>query len=75
MKSGCGFFVKEGLKFKTRKDLDISYSDEDIWWRQGVPVLLIEIINQNRPNIVTGVYYRHPKKTSNNAFLEKLRDI
>ena len=31
-------------------------------------------INQNRPNIVIGVYYRHPKKTSNNAFLEKLRD-
>ena len=22
-------FVKKGLKFKTRKDLDISYSDED----------------------------------------------
>ena len=37
-------------------------------------MLLIEIINQNRPNIVTGVYCRHPKKTSNNAFLEKLRD-
>ena len=31
-------------------------------------------INQNRPNIVIGVYYRHPKKTSNNASLEKLRD-
>ena len=70
LKSGCGFFVKEGLKFKTRKDLDILYLDED----NEFHCCWSKILNQNRPNIVIGVYYRHPKKTSNNAFLEKLRD-
>ena len=57
LKSGCGFFVKEGLRYKIRKDLDNSYSDGDnefhCCWN--------DIINQNSLNIVTGVYYRHSK--------------
>ena len=69
MKSGCEFFVKEGLKYKIRKHLDNSYSNAD----NEFQCCWIEIINQNRSNILTGVYYRHPEKTSNNAFLEKLR--
>ena len=28
-KSGCGFYVKKGLKFKSRKDLDLTYDDDD----------------------------------------------
>ena len=27
IKSDCGFYVKEGIKFKPRKDLDIAYHD------------------------------------------------
>ena len=69
LKSGCEFFVKEGLKYKIRKHLDNSYSSAD----NEFQCCWIEIINQNRSNILTGVYYRHPEKTSNNAFLEKLR--
>ena len=29
IKSGCGFYVKEGIKFKPRKDLDFTYHDTD----------------------------------------------
>ena len=29
LKSSCGFYLKSGIKFKLRKDLDISYFDEN----------------------------------------------
>ena len=29
IKSGCGFYVKEGINFKPRKDLDIAYHGAD----------------------------------------------
>ena len=28
-KSGCGFYVKKGLKFKSKRDLDLAYHDDD----------------------------------------------
>ena len=28
-KSGCGFYVKKGLKFKSRRGLDHTYDDEN----------------------------------------------
>ena len=34
----------------------------------------IEISNNSTPNIIIGCYYRHPKKTSNGMFIEKLTD-
>ena len=34
----------------------------------------IEIINNSTPNIIIGCYYRHPIKTSNGMFIEKLKD-
>ena len=27
-KSGCGYYVKKGLKFKSRRDLDLTYHDD-----------------------------------------------
>ena len=27
--SGCGFYIKKGLKFKLRGDLDLAYHDDD----------------------------------------------
>ena len=59
IKSGCGFYVKEGIKFKRRKDLDIVYHDTDNEFQST----WIEILNANKPNIVIGVYYGHHKKT------------
>ena len=69
IKSGCDFYVKEGIKFKPRKDLDIAYHDTDNEFQST----WIDILNGNKPNIIIGVYYRHPKKHSNNIFLENLK--
>ena len=67
--NGCGFYVKEGIKFKPRKDLDIAYHDTDNEFQST----WIEIPNGSKPNIITDVYYRYPKKNSNNIFLENLK--
>ena len=69
IKSGCGFYVKEGIKFKPRKDLDIACHDTDNEFQST----WIEILNDNNPNIIIGVYYRHPRKNSDNTFLENLK--
>lgn len=37
--------------------------------------MYIEIINIPTPNIITGCYHRHLKKSSNGMFIEKLKDI
>ena len=58
LKSGCGFYIRNDIKYKVRKDLNISYYDEDNEF-QGY---WIEILNDKKPNIIIGVYYRHPKK-------------
>ena len=69
IKSGCGFYVKEDIKFKPRKDLDIAYHDTDNEFQST----WIEILNGNKRNIIICVYYRHSKKNSNNIFLENLK--
>ena len=63
-KSGCGFYVKKGLKFKLRKDLDLTYHDDENQFQS----CWIEILNKKEPNTINGVYYRHPKKNSNDIF-------
>ena len=70
LKNGCGFYVKDEINYKPRKDLDIAYNDE----YKEFQYCWIEIINQNNPNILVGTYYRHPKKNSSNVFLEKLKE-
>lgn len=37
--------------------------------------MYIEIINVPTPNIITGCYHRHLKKSSNGMFIEKLTFI
>ena len=59
IKSGCGFYIREGIEFKPQKDLDISYHDTNNEFQST----WIEILNDNKPNKIIGVYYRHPKKT------------
>ena len=50
--------------------LEFAYNDE----YNEFQCCWIEIINQNNPNTLGGTYYRHPKKNSNNVFLEKLEE-
>ena len=68
LKSGRGFYLKPGIKFKPRKDLDISYFDENNEFES----CWIEILHEKQPNILISVYYRHPKRSSSEIFLEKL---
>ena len=69
IKSSFGFYVKEGIKFKPQKDLDTAYRDKGNEFQS----ICIEILNDNKPNMIIGVYYRHPKKNSDNIFLENLK--
>ena len=64
MKSNWVFFFKEGLGFKHRHDLSENENEFQSCW--------IEVINDLGPNTIIGCYYRHPKKSSNNKFLEQL---
>ena len=63
IKSGCGFYIKENKKCKPRGGLNVDHvgnkNDFQSYW--------IEILLDNNPNIVIGVFYIHPKKTSDNT--------
>ena len=50
-------FLSEGINFKPRKDREITYSDEDNEFQSS----WIELLNERRPTLSVGVYYRHPK--------------
>ena len=71
VKIGCGFYVKEGINFKPRKDLEITYSDDDNEFQCS----WIELLNEKRPHILVGLYYRHPKKRCDNLSLLKSKEI
>ena len=66
-KSGCSFYIRNDIKYKVRSGLTISYYDED----NEFQCYGIEILNDKKPNII---YYRYPKKSSNNIFLDKLKE-
>ena len=70
LKSGCGLYIRMGLKYKDRDDLDTTYYD-DI---NEFQFKFIEIINDKKSNIILGVIYRHPKKTSDNTFNNKITE-
>ena len=56
------------LKFKSRRDLDLAFHDGDNEFQS----CWIEILNKKEPNPIIDVYYRHPKKNSNDIFNIKL---
>ena len=70
MKSGCGFYVREDIKYKPQNDLNLTLRDEYTEFR----CCWIDILNEKNPNILLGVYYRHPIKNSADIFVEKLKD-
>ena len=64
LRSGCGFYIRTGIKFKDRKDLDIQHYDS----LNEFQCKFIEIINTKGCNFIVCVCYRHPKKTSDDTF-------
>ena len=69
LKSGCGFYIQNEIKYKIRNDLNISFGNEE----NEFQCFWVEIINEKNPNIIVGVHYRYSKKNSNNSFLDKLK--
>ena len=68
MKGGCGFYVKENFTPVPRTDLEFKISEtgvesENCW---------IELVNNSGPNVLVGVFYRHPPR-NNSLFQEKLK--
>ena len=70
LKSGCGLYIRSGLKFIERTKLDIKYCDD----LNEFQCKFIEIINEKGANIILGVVYRHPKKASDNKFTDTLQE-
>ena len=58
-KSGCGLYVKKGLKFKSRRDLDLAYHDDDNEFQS----CWIEILNKKEPNTIMVFTIGIPRKT------------
>ena len=70
MKSGCGIYIRSGIKYKDRKDLDIQHKDD----LNEYQCKAIEIINTKGSNIIVLTSYRHPKKASDNTYNNWLQD-
>ena len=71
LKSGCGFYIRTGLTYIERKDLDIQFHDD----LNEFQMKFIEIINAKSANIILNITYRHPRKTSDKTYNDKLQDI
>ena len=69
LKSGCGFYIKKGIRFTPRKDLDISFADD----KNEYQSCWIKILLDKQPNILIGTFYRHPKKHSDQECSEDLK--
>ena len=48
LKSGCGFYIKEGIRFTPRKDLDISFADD----KNEYQSCWIKLLLDKQPNIL-----------------------
>ena len=65
LKGGCGFYIRNTYTHIPRKDLEFQIKEsgcetENCW---------IELINEKGPNVLIGVFYRHPSK--NNKIFEE----
>ena len=70
LKSGCGLYIRTGINYIDRKDLDIKHYDD----LNEFQCKFIEIINNKGANIILSVHYRHPKKTSDETYINKLQE-
>ena len=70
LKSGCGLYIRTGLKYVERKKLDFKHFDD----LNEFQTKFIEIINEKGANIILGITYRHPKKASDNTYTNKLQE-
>ena len=69
LKSGCGLYLRSGLPYKDRKDLLVSHYDD----LNEFQIQFVEISVQKGANILLGISYRHPKKTSDITYINRLQ--
>ena len=67
-KGGVLIYVKSGINFKPRNDLNVYKSKE-------LESLFIEIINKKESNDIIGVIYRHPCMNGTDFIDEYLKGI
>ena len=70
LKGGCGVYIKTGINYKCRPDLDTKIkngnSETEMKW--------IEIIDDKKTNKIIGIIYRHPNK-KDAEFIQKLSTL
>ena len=64
VRSGCGLYIRTGIKYKDRTDLDTQHHDD----LNEFQCKFIEIIITGGSNIILCVTYRHPKKASDQTY-------
>jgi hypothetical protein len=67
-KGGVLIYVKNGINFKPRNDLNV-------YKKKELESLFIEIINEKESNDIVGVIYRHPCMNESEFVDEHLKDI
>ena len=67
-KGGVLIYVKEGINYKPRPDLNIYRSRE-------LESYFLEVVNQNSANSIVGVVYRHPSMNPNTFTEEYLKPL
>lgn len=58
--SGCSFYINSNLKYRLRDVLSTTWNVRNEEFEQ----LFVEIFNERSKNVLVGVIYRHPNKTS-----------
>ena len=71
LKSGCGLYVRSGLTYVERKDLDIQFYND----LNEFQMKFVEMIVPKGANIILSVTYRHPKRNSDGTFNSKLKEL
>ena len=70
LKGWCSFYIREDIKYKARNYSDISHYNKNNEFQS----CYIEILNDQKPKIIIGAHYRHPKKRHDNTFINTLKE-
>ena len=70
LKGGCGMYINEDLKPLSRPDLNMKIKDDDC----EIESYWTEILIENQPNRLIGVFYRHPTKNNDKKSIELINE-
>ena len=67
LKSGCGMYISNKINFVPRPDLSTHIYNNN----NEFETLWIEVVNENKKNILIGTFYRHPSR-KDKSFIDYL---